>query len=228
MEICNVTPPIASGSAFFGAGSPSCTWVLWRFVTCIAKVTGNFWESSWHLRPRPCVWPNLSIHTSHDAACLSVASVCLAYTNLPLLGIVDGVVFPLRQLAVQPPKPSWHHPPQSCLPEDPHGAQIGRKIHRPRLEWPWCNKGYQLPWSAKKMWNHWAQSWKAKAQSEPFTFKANNWSRHEVDRCSFLSLPLGSQLKTKFWFTTNLCKVLWSQNDAEDASGDIIDWPPLS
>lgn len=60
-----------------------------------------------------------------------------AYTNLPLLGIVDGVVFPRENAAWQfnrQSPPGDTRPPQSCLPEDPHGAQIGWKIHWPQLK----------------------------------------------------------------------------------------------
>lgn len=35
--------------------------------------------------------------------------------------------------------------------------------------------------------------------------------------------PTGFSIGNKVWFTTDLCKVFWSQNDAKDASSDIID-----
>ena len=121
-----------------------------------------------------------------------------AYTNLPLLGIVDGVVFPRQNAAWQfnhQSQPGDTRPPQSCLPEDPHGAQIGWKDPLASAEVT-MQQAYHVCWVSGET-SVWAQSWKAKAQSEPFTFKANRWSKQGVNRCSFLSLPLGSQLKTK-------------------------------
>lgn len=196
--IWNVTPPIASGSAFFGAGSPSCTSVLWRFVTCIAKVTGNQRNFMEVLRPRPCVWPNLSNHTSHEQ---HVYPLLRWHSGLYQLATSwhrrwCSISSTKCRLAVQPPKPTrWHQ------------AASKRFARRPTWGPNWVEdplasdevtmqQAYHVCWVSGET-SVWAQSWKAKAQSEPFTFKANSWSRQGVNRCSFLSLPLGSQLKTK-------------------------------
>ena len=121
-----------------------------------------------------------------------------AYTNLPLLGIVDGVVFPRQN-------PTWQFKRRS----PPRWHQAASKLFARRPTWGpnWVEdplasaevtmqQDYHVCWVSGET-SVWAQSWKAKAQSEPFTFKANSWSKQGVNRCSFLSLPLGSQLKTK-------------------------------
>lgn len=99
-------------------------------------------------------------------------------------------------LAVQPPKPTrWHQAASKLFARRPTWGPNWVEDPLASAEVT-MQQAYHVCWVSGET-SVWGQSWKAKAQSEPFTFKANSWSKQGVDRCSFLSLPLGSQLETK-------------------------------